>query len=54
MEAVVHHGVVIGGAYTALHHPCLLATLTAGIRKDVARVGRGVFRGAKEVFLREI
>lgn len=36
LEAVVHHGVVVGGADGALHHPRLLTTLSTGIWEYVA------------------
>lgn len=36
VEAVVHHGVVVGGADGVLRHPRLLPALLAGIREDVA------------------
>lgn len=39
LEAVVHHGVVVFGADGALHHPCLLAALPAGVWQDEAKHG---------------
>lgn len=39
LEAVVHHGVVVLGADGALHHPSLLAALSAGVWQDVAGHG---------------
>lgn len=36
MEAIIHHGVVVGGVDGALHHPRLLTTLPTGVWEYVA------------------
>lgn len=48
VEAVVHHGVVVGGADGVLDQPRLLAALPTGIWEYVARNTRAIrqFRGA--------